>query len=1378
MNFFYGSGFKIYIETSRELSQRDIDVICSLFDCSTNCETLDNTIEVGPIVSMETPWGSNAKSILKKCGITVSRVEKTRVYNNDDNVILDKMVELIYDEPLQTFSAKRNDIDLSIYEEIENISEANDKYQLGFDDQDLKFYEDYFKSYNHKPNLIELMDMSQSNSEHSRHWFFKGKMLNGKTNDAPNDDNETPNNDETSLFKKIKSTLTTLEEKGNDRSTVAFSDNASAIKGFDVNTIVPNPMKSCGELGGVTDGHYTETNDTYDITFTAETHNFPTGIAPFQGATTGTGGRIRDGQSIGKGGLIIAGTAGYCVGEITKERSEFHEKNLFTLLKASDGASDYGNKFGEPLILGFCRTFGKIFTQINLKKGDMHEEHIEWVKPIMFSGGIGQMSSSHKHKESSDVGMVVAKIGGPAYRIGVGGGAASSRDQDTKNEISDLNAVQRGDAEMENKLNRVVRVCIEMGEDNPILSIHDQGAGGTGNVTKEIVYNPDKDVGAEIYLSNVVIGDETMNDLELWISEYQEQNTILIDKSKISLLSEMCIRENVPFAVIGEIVEDPTKSVKVYSQTKDDECVIDLPLEGILGDDIPRKEYDLSQKESGFCRDMNVSAGPPAEISKEEREKKFFDTAIAILGSPSVGSKRFLTTKVDRSVTGLVAQQQCVGPFHTPLSDYAVIAQSHFGVTGSATAIGERPLNGLFDPKAMASMALTEMLTNMIFVKITSVNDIRISGNWMWPLNAPNEKAALSEALHELTRLCKKIGVALDGGKDSLSMVYKDKDKNNVIKCPRQLVLSGYAPICDVRDKITPEFKYHDSAIMFIDLANGLQRMGYSEYEHVKYPSKNEPFSVNTTDLSIDPRALSEIFEAFQSCWFVNNSSNYFRGIGGDNDDDKDNKKNDMGWCLNYSFHKENGKPFIYSGHDRSDGGLFTTISEMAIAGNVGVKVFNPHFEVDVSNEISPEFWFNEEAGFVVEIHNDHIEKFKKIFKPIEDKYNISIVHYIGKTTEPYMCGFDDQELSLKDLRMAWESNSLNLESMQCDKDCVEQERRMYEDINNRTCVEDYVNSELPIIEVPRDQSLTVSTDGLITRNFKVAIIREEGSNGDREMASAFYMAGFDVYDICMNDFINKPELTLDDFRGVAFVGGFSYSDVGGAAKGWYQVIKSHPRIQKIFDDFYNREDTFSLGICNGCQLMSLLGWVENCKIVDNTSGRFESRFSSVCINKSNSVLLRDMDSSQLGVWVAHGEGKFVFGDAVEEQGGFLGAIKKPVKPAIQYVDFNGKTTEEYPHNPNGSEYATAAVCSENGRHLAMMPHPERCFLKWQWPRHYNFVTAYKEQYSDDSWDECYDSDENEAEDGDYHFETNIKYRKFSPWFGLFTNAYKFCEEN
>jgi phosphoribosylformylglycinamidine synthase len=1399
MNIFNGHGFRIYVERSQELSERDNSVICSLFDCNLLKKrreggdlsqnnllktggdlSKNNIIEVGPIISMETPWGSNAKSILKKCGINVSRIEKTKLFSEGDAVEIDKMVEIIYDKPLETFKAKISEpFDNSIYEEIVNLSEANDKYQLGFDEQDLKFYEDYFKSYNHKPNLIELMDMSQSNSEHSRHWFFKGKMLNG-----PND------NSKKSLFKKIKSTLTKLEDNGNKRSTVAFSDNSSAIKGFEVKTIIPNPMKCQNELGGVTGGghfgHFTETTDSYDIAFTAETHNFPTGIAPFQGATTGTGGRIRDGQSIGKGGLIVAGTSGYCVGEITKEKSEFHEKNLFTLLKASDGASDYGNKFGEPLVLGFCRTFGKTFSRTTSTDKSTTEERIEWVKPIMFSGGIGQMLSTHKDKEPADVGMVVAKIGGPAYRIGVGGGAASSRDQDTKNEISDLNAVQRGDAEMENKLNRIVRACIEMGEDNPILSIHDQGAGGTGNVTKEIVYNPNPgrngvNVGAEIYLSNVVVGDETMSDLELWISEYQEQDTILIDKSKISLLSNMCIRENVPFAVIGEIVEDPTKSVRVYTHTLDkdcpayssnEKCVINLPLEGILGNDIPQKEYDIDCDGTFLVSSTNT----------QNEEKSVYETALSVLSSPSVGSKRFLTVKVDRSVTGLVAQQQCVGPFHTPLSDYAVIAQSHFGVTGSATAIGERPLNGIYDPKALASMALTEMLSGLMFAKITSINDIRISGNWMWPLNAPNEKAALVEACDELTRLCGEMGVALDGGKDSLSMVYKDNLSGESIKCPRQLVLSGYAPMEDVHDKVTPEFKFHDSAIMFIDLANGSQRMGCSSYEH----SLGKGFATSTPDLTIDPKAIAEIFEAFQTCWFVNNSSHYFRGI----DPSKKGGKEDMGWCLNNSFNKETSKPFIFAGHDRSDGGLFTTISEMAIAGNVGVKVFNPYFDgfdQDNFKEMSPDkkthewnrYWLNEEAGFVVEIHNEHIKKLANIFRPIEEKYNIQILHYIGKTTEPFVCAFDDQEFTISDLRMAWESNSLNLEAMQCNSECVEQERKMYENIDNNTRVSDYVNPYLPINEVERNQSLTQSTDRLVTREYKVAIIREEGSNGDREMSSAFYMAGFEVYDICMNDFINNSELTLEDFRGVAFVGGFSYSDVGGAAKGWYQVIKSHPRIQKVFDDFYNRKDTFSLGICNGCQLMTLLGWVKDCKIVDNKSGRFESRFSSVRINPSNSILLKDMDYSELGVWVAHGEGQFVFEDAEPNKERFLFEIDSKVKPSIQYIDFEGQTTDEYPHNPNGSEYAAAAVCSENGRHLAMMPHPERCFLKWQWPRHYNFSVNDNEEYS---YDDSYDSrDEKNNAEQNYNDERvdnlNTKYRKFSPWFGLFTNAYKFCED-
>ena len=1301
-----------------KLTDSDIDIICNAFFVSMLPPFSTDLVEVGPMQSMESPWGSNAKSILKKCGINVERIEMFRLYSKvlfDKTRDMDKMTEMIYTNAPNFIGVQQKN---TCEHEVTSIREANDKYGLGFDEIDIEFYENIFSRLGRKPTIIELRDLAQSNSEHSRHWFFKGKLYHPETGEIPK-----------SLFQMVKSTLKDIERKNlSKRSVVSFSDNSSSIEGFEIKTIVP---KKTSENRFV----YVDETSKYDISFTAETHNFPTGIAPFQGATTGTGGRIRDNQSIGRGGLVLAGTAGYCVGEIDKEKSQYSDKNEFTLLKASDGASDYGNKFGEPLINGFCRTFGT--TQQNGR--------FEWVKPIMFSGGIGQLMNSHSLKEDPECGMLICKIGGPAYRIGVGGGAASSKDQDSNNLDEDMNSVQRGDAEMENKMNRVVRTCIELGERNPIVAIHDQGAGGTGNVTKEIVYNSQKGTGALIDLSKIPIGDKSMNDIELWISEYQEQNTILIRPEDQNLLEEICERENVPFAVIG--VVDNSGSVTVQSLSGD--IVADFPLEPILGKNIPQKEYYLSKSET------------TQEETIEERIQSHTEVC-DILSLPSVGSKRFLTNKVDRSVTGLIAQQQCVGPFHTPISDYAVVAQSHFGLTGAATAIGERPLIGIHDSRAMAGMALGEMLTNLIFAKITNIHDIRISGNWMWPLKLKGEDLALYEACDELTRLCKESGVAIDGGKDSLSMIYKNSETNEIIPSPRELVLSAYAPMKDIRHKITANFKFSETAIMFVDLAFGKKRIGGSSYSHI---FENNNCSVPKME---NGTMIKEVYGVIQSQWFVNDNYLWY------SIDDEDH-------CVPYSRCVKSKPVHLLSGHDRSDGGLFTTICEMSIAGNIGVKVNSNYkritsYETDESceengsgevNESGEEngnweendkrelykledkvaftdnmdFWFNEELGLVFEIPAIHVSKFTNLFSALEDKYNTQIIHYLGKTCDEYSVTFDDKEYDLSTIRMKWEKSSLELEAKQCEFICCQDEINFLKNIKE--------DSDVGMIHYPNiDTPITPIINTNVERP-KVAMIREEGSNGDREMASAFHMAGFEVHDLCMNDFLGceSSVISLDKFKGIVFVGGFSYSDVGGAAKGWYQIIENNKHINDEFEKFYNREDTFSLGVCNGCQLMSLLGWIPG-SLVQNESKRFESRFPRVEIMESNAMMFKNMENSVLGVWIAHGEGQFIFGDSYcpcnnsdcDEDFKSNGIV-------CRYVDENCQPTNKYPHNPNGSQYGAAAVCSSNGRHLAMMPHPERCFLTWQLPDKQGLIL-----------------EENET-----------KFKDFSPWFGMFCNAYEFC---
>jgi phosphoribosylformylglycinamidine synthase len=1231
------------IEHTNELTDNDLSVLTNLIGIKKSYRDFDynNYVEYGPYAEMVTPWCSNAMNILKKCNVhNVTRIELSTLVDKHifNEKMIDPMTQMIYDLPIQSFTIQKDIEEPSpiIEIQLQELETANQELSLGFDEQDLEFYRKVFTKAGRNPTNIELHDLAQSNSEHSRHWFFNGQFIKNKQEI------------DRSLMDMIKGTL---NRKYKNNSTIAFSDNSSAIRGYETNQFAPNTNKQ-----------YQTTPVTYNPVFTAETHNFPTSIAPFPGAATGTGGRIRDNQSVGQGGLCIAGLTGYSVGNINE--GDYIEKNVRTLIEASNGASDYGNKFGEPVIQGFCRSYGSSFSATRGEDTQTYnDERIEYVKPIMFSAGIGQMNDIHTKKEThltNDI--LVVRLGGPAYRIGIGGGTASSRDQHTKNKKEDFNAVQRGDPEMENKLGRVIRDCIELGLKNPILSIHDQGAGGMANVTKEIVH-PN---GAKINLKNVVIGDHTMSTLEIWISEHQEQDTILIHETDKELVESLCLRENLPMAIIGQI--DNSGHLTVIN--KEGQTVVDFDLQDILGKNMPRKKYILEEK-TPYLQHHKKSI--------DLQQFNFSEALEQVLQNASVCSKRFLVNKVDRSVTGLIAQQQCCGPLQTPLADFSVVAQSctTFGTTveeaipkGMVTAIGERPIIGLINPEAMVRMSIGEMLTNMMFCKIDKMEDIRCSGNWMWPLKMEGEKDRLYRSVKAMCDCMNELDIALDGGKDSLSMSYHDSKRNKTIKSPGTLVISGYTTTKDITKKVTPDFKQSGNHVYYLNLSGNKYRLGGSIL-HQEY-----------NVLPINPNSCPD-FENYGNFKYIFNMIQELVNDG-----------------------------IILSGHDVSDGGFITSLLEMCFAGNLGLKG-----NVDIKDTYTDKyvnaysFLFAEELGVIFEVEPKNCETIEKLFNDFYC-YHLGTLHRDNYINLMINNKYDICD-SITHLRQIWEYTSYRMDLLQTNKKCVKQEYNLYEKWNHVTRENFEIHPKYDL------NTHIIENYLLINQNKpKVVIIREEGSNGDREMASAFYTAGFDVYDICMNDFINN-QVDLNDYQGIAFVGGFSYSDVFGAARGWYQVIISNPHIKAQFDNFYKRSDTFSLGVCNGCQLMSLLGWIPSCQLKQNKSKRFESRFNRVKINKTNSIMLKGIEDSILGIWSAHGEGRFVLNQTVTNN----------VIP-LQYVNEKNKPTQVYPHNPNGSELGIAALCSPNGRHLAMMPHPERCYLNWQKP--INSDTSKTDQFN--SW--------------------------------------------
>jgi phosphoribosylformylglycinamidine synthase len=964
-------------------------------------------------------------------------------------------------------------------------------------------------------------------------------------------------------------------------------------------------------------------------------------VAPFPGAETGTGGRIRDVQATGRGGLVVAGTAGYCVASLLvpgydlpwEDKDAVYPSSLASPLdieiKASDGASDYGNKFGEPVILGFTRSFDQ-----KVQSG----ERWAWIKPVMFTGGIGQIDAMHVEKEDAKAGMLIVQVGGPAYGIGLSGGSASSKLQGDQEAELDFNAVQRGDAEMEQKMNRVIRACIEMREANPMVSIHDQGAGGPANVLKELV----EKAGGRIELRQIKLGDPTLSVLKIWIAEYQERCGFLISPERIEEFKSICEREKVNCEILGKVTGEGRF---VVHDANDDSTPVNLNLAKVLGN-MPQKTFKDKRMEPSL---------KPLELPKD---LSIEDALSRVLRNLAVGSKRFLTSKVDRSVTGLIARQQCCGPLQLTVGDVAVVAQSHFGLTGAATSIGEQPIKMLIHPAAGARMAVGEALTNIVWAQISRLEDIKCSANWMWAPKLPGEGAALYDAVGAMRDLMIQMGIAVDGGKDSLSMATRIGD--DVVKSPRELVISAYATMPDITKAVTPDIKNPGhSQLIFIDIAGGKARLGGSALAQAYGQLGNESPDVD------DPAMLKRAFHAIQ---------------------------------------KLISEDLILAGHDISDGGILTTFLEMAFAGNCGLNI-------RMDGLWSPfERLFAEELGVVLECHVKDVRKVTEVLDSFQLRSSV-----IGETTEEkkILVIYNSQKVLESDMRVLrerWEETSYQLDRLQRNPQCADEEKKNIYDRKGPSYV-------VPFEPKPTPASLLEVKD-----KPDVAILREEGSNGDREMTSAFYQAGFRPWDVTMTDLING-RMSLDRFRGLVAVGGFSYADVPESAKGWAAAIRFNEKLKKMFENFYHRSDTFSLGVCNGCQLFALLGWVpwlgiadaKQPRFVQNVSGRFESRWVSVKILESPAIMFKGMVGSTLGIWVAHGEGKLRFPDVA-----LMDEVRTKKLVPIVFVDdegrMDGKVSESYPFNPNGSPFGIAGLCTKDGRHLAIMPHPERAFLKWQWP--------------------------------------------------------------
>jgi len=1158
---------------------------------------LNKYIHIGPIKHFKTVFSSNVINILNRIGIyNVKSFDLVKLFDINSNYKFDSILECNWN-----YDNNITKLDYPSIIKLDN-KELN-KYGLYFDDFEIELYGKLYKKLDRDPTFTELYDLCKSNSQHLRHCFFKGPLY--------LDDILLKH----TLFDMLKSTL-----KKNSNSLISFSDNSSVIEGFKINQMISDRI-------------YIRENN-LDIVLTDETHNFHTLISPFQGATTEIGRRIRDNHSTGRGAYIIASLSGYCVGNINLDEDDNYKYPLNILIEASNGASDYANKIGEPIIGGFTRSFSV--------------KNTECINPVMFSAGIGSINRYNLNKKNPKENMYVVRIGGPAYKIGFGDGVSSRLSQNGSRNKFDL--PHRVDPQMCNKLNRVITICSEM-EDNPILSIRNQGEGGLANVVKESVYPK----GATIYLDNVTLGDKTMKPLDIWCSEFQESDVLLVNN--IKCLEKICKRENICCDILGNV--NHSKKIVVYFK---DELLINLPLKEILEPNI-QKTYNLSTFKYPEEYDNNLKIDTSIEKCLEK-----------VLGSIDVGSKRFLVNKVDRSVGGQIVQQQCVGPFHTPISNYSLTALGYFDTLGIVTSIGERPILGLTDPISQASLSIGEMITNIMGVYIGSIEKIKCSTNWSWALNDNDEMGKLYEVANELCSGLKKLGIGIVGGKDSLSMPIKHNEKT--IKSPGQLVITGYASVPFINKRVNPNFKKNDSAIILIKCSKKT-RLGRSIFSRVclENNSKLECPRLSSYD------TLLNMFYIIQNNIFYNK---------------------------------------ILALHDISDGGLITTLCEMSISSKIG-------FNLQLDDKNIYNFLFNEEIGIVCEVEKKYVESL------LNDLNNYNIyTQIIGYTTiRPIITilkKFDVlEEIDLFTISKYWEYPSLQLEKYQ--SNVLETEiskliKPIYylpTDVNN--FCNKYYNKFMYNFE-----SYEIKKKNKI----KVLILRDDGSNGDKEMCAVFKYIGFDVFNINMSYILKNPKI-LRKFIGIVYVGGFSHSDVLGAAHGWYLSIKNNKEFNDELNIFMNKYNTFSLGVSNGCQLMikqKIFG--NRLKIVENDSKRFESRFSTVKIVNSNNIFFKNMENMSFGIWVAHGEGKIINTDCLHYS-------EKVLKYTHQYTT---KDKLKYPYNPNGSEEDLAGICF-NKRHLAMMPHPERCFMKWQLP--------YLSKYN------------------------NIVE---SPWLMMFKNIYDWCSTN
>ena len=1192
---------------------------------------------VTPRAGTISPWSSKATDIAHNCGLSmVERVERGIAYDVQTSQALsdaerDTLAALLHDRMTEMVLNDLQDA-VVLFSEAEPaplryvditgdaktaLAQANKDWGLALSADEIDYLAENYAELGRNPTDVELMMFAQANSEHCRHKIFNADwVIDGKAQPK-------------SLFGMIRNTY----QHAPDGILSAYKDNASVVEGPLATRFFPDTKT----------GEYHYTNEPVHLLMKVETHNHPTAISPFPGAATGSGGEIRDEGATGIGSKPKAGLCGFSVSNLRIPGYEQPWEQDFgkpgrivsaldIMLEGPIGAAAFNNEFGRPNIAGYFRTFEMLVP--GAKGTELRGYH----KPIMIAGGMGNIRDGNIEKKSLPEGTPIVVLGGPAMLIGLGGGAASSMASGTSAENLDFASVQRGNPEMERRCQEVIDRCVALGKDNPILSIHDVGAGGISNAIPEIINDAGR--GGRFELRTVPNDEPGMSPMEIWCNEAQERYVLAIAEDKLDTFRALCERERAVYAVVGTATVEQQLLV---GDSLFENNPVNLPMNVLLG------------KPPKMLRNVNHLTFHKPEVDLSHIN--LADAVERVLQLPTVASKSFLITIGDRTVTGMVARDQMVGPWQVPVADVAVTSTDYHTYFGEAMAMGERTPIALVNPAASGRMAIGEAITNIAAASIDNLRNIRLSANWMAAAGYPGEDAALFDTVKAVgEELCPRLGLAIPVGKDSLSMktVWQQGDEAREMTAPLSLIISAFSPVTDIRKTLTPQLRTDkgDTDLILVDLGKGRNRLAASALAQVYGQVGHQ-----APDLE-NPNALKAFFNAIQD----------LRAEG-----------------------------LILAYHDRADGGLLATLAEMSFAGHTGLTVCVGQF----SEQLLPAL-FNEELGAVLQVKHCDTDTVLEVFREAGLSHCTHVMGELNDSDE-LVITFAHQEVyraPRAKLQQLWSETSYRLQALRDNADCAAQEFERLSDA--------------------KDPGLSVKAsfnpdDDIAAPYIKtgvrpaVAILREQGVNGQVEMAAAFDRAGFKAVDVHMTDIISG-RVSLKDFKGMVACGGFSYGDVLGAGGGWAKTILMNPQASDEFAAFFARQDSFGLGVCNGCQMYAQLrdmipGAAHWPRFYRNRSEQFEARYATVEVLKSPSLFLQGMEGSVLPIAIAHGEGRAVF-----DQGINPADVMAEGLVGLRYVDNYGKATEHYPENPNGSTLGITGLSTQDGRFTIMMPHPERLF--------------------------------------------------------------------